>query len=199
MAEGITKVEANDPNRCQGPSKLNGQCPNKAIPNSKYCIMHGGHIQLNKERKERIRNYQLGKYQAALERHTDAPEIKSLRDEIGILRMLLEERFKTIHSETDLMLQTNIISDLITKVEKLVVSCHKLEGSMGQLLDKQALLQFASEIIGIIGEEIEDELVMKRIADKIIASLSKDRTGDNDEQSSINTSPSPTDSSGPEA
>ena len=59
--------------------------------------------------------------------------------------MILEEVLNKCKDSKDLILKSSVISDLVVKVEKLVSSCHKMEGSMGQLLDKSAILQFAAE------------------------------------------------------
>lgn len=83
----------------------------------------------------------------------------------------MEERMATCHDATDLILQSGPISDLVMKIEKVVGSCHKLEGAMGQLLDKQAILLFASQVIQIISEHITDAALVNLIADKITQSL----------------------------
>jgi hypothetical protein len=105
-----------------------------------------------------LRNYRLATFhlRARLEQLGVSPGIKSLRDEIAILRALLEQRLEQCKDTTDFILQSGPISDLKLKIEKLVASCHHLEGSMGQLLDKQAILQFASVVIDIISEELKD-------------------------------------------
>jgi len=174
MADGIFKADGeDDPNRCQGTTKL-GQCPNKAVllPSGKYgtyCLCHGGNKQVENEEKQNKRLYHLGKFQAQLEQQADHVNIKSLREEIGILRMVMQERFQMIKDSTDLMLHSGPITDLVMKIEKLVASCHKLEGSMGQLLDKQAILHFASQVVGIVGEVLQNEEdKIQAIGDRII-------------------------------
>ena len=179
----IPKIESDDdPNRCQAVT-AQGQCRNKAIvlPSGNYgtfCICHGGNKQVESEEKRDKRLYQLGKWQNQLEQQADHVNIKSLREEIGILRMVLQERFSVLKDTTDLILASGSITDLIMKIEKLVASCHKLEGSMGELLDKQAVLQFASSIISIISDEITDNDTVNRIADRIMAEMSNDKKDD---------------------
>jgi len=168
-----------DPNRCQGIMPTKGQCQNMAAKTEggkygQFCMAHGGNRFLQSEEKCSLRNYQLDKFKARLSRHADSPGIKSLRDEIAILRMVMEERLNRCKDETDLVLQSGPISDLVMKIDKIVGSCHKLEGSMGQLLDKQALLQFASEVVEIVCEEIEDEAQMERIGNKIMQAVGRD-------------------------
>lgn len=119
-----------------------------------------------------MRNYRLTKWQARLSEKADAEGLKSLRDEVGILRICLEERLEQCKEPMDLILHSGPISDMVMKIERVVSSCHKLEGSMGQLLDKQAILQFAQVIIGIIGEELAgQENKIATIADRIVESV----------------------------
>lgn len=184
MADNITRITSpDDPERCQGMTAL-GQCKNKAVqdqdhPDLKYCSIHGGANKLVERKKESMRLYHLAKWNVELERHAGHPGIKSLRDEIGILRMMLEYKLNSIHTPVDLILQSGPISEMIMKIEKIVASCHKLEGSIGQLLDKAAVIQFAGEIIGIISEELQDveghDAIIQRVADKISTSLSREQ------------------------
>jgi len=178
MAENIEKMEfEEDPERCQGRC-ANGQCPNKGLRKSDgtvypFCKVHGGYSSEASENKENYRNYQLTKFQARLQRHATSPQIKNLRDEVGILRMMLEEKLNHCSDANDLIMQSGAISDLVLKIEKLVGSCHKLEGSMNQLLDKQAILQFASEVITEISTEIRDAVVLDRITGKLMAAIGR--------------------------
>jgi len=174
MAQGdyiIERVAADSPDRCQCIIRSKGQCLNKVVEGSQYCAVHGGNKAAEAQAKARISNYKLVKWQEKLKRHASSDNIKCLRDEIGILRMTLEERLELCHDSHDLMLQSHVISDLVIKIEKLVKTCHSLEGSMGQLLDKQALLQFAGKVIEIIGNSIEDEAILTTVADQILQAV----------------------------
>ena len=166
MSEPIERAPYPEhPNRCQT-TNTRGQCHNLGAmqPDGKRlktCLPHGGKLKSTK------RNYNLTKWRARLDAKADAVGIKSLREEIGILRIMLEERLERAQDPMDLILQSGPISELVMKIERVVTSCHKLEGSMGQLLDKQALLAFATSVIGIITECVEDETVRQSIAERI--------------------------------
>lgn len=164
-----------DPNRCQATIRSKGQCINKAYTGSRYCLAHGGNVAKKEQEKVSLRNYHLTKFYARAQRMGESTQVKSLRDEVGILRMMLETKLNECQTDYDLMLSSSIISDLIIKIEKVVNSCHKLEGSMGELLDKSAILQFASSVINIIGSEIADEEVISRIANRILQELGDDQ------------------------
>ncbi len=170
--EAHVRCELDSPNRCQNVSDAKGQCVYEAVDGGTNCLSHGGNKQLEAQRNKSMRNYRLTQWQAKLQSKSESSGIKGLREEIGILRIIMEERLNMCKDETDLMLHSAQISDLAMKLERLVTSCHKLEGSMGQLLDKAALLQFAALVIEIIGTELEgQDNLMNTIADKICAAV----------------------------
>lgn len=170
------RVEEDDPNRCQAVMATKGQCRNKARDGSQFCPAHGGNVAVQKLEKEEQQMYRLKKYQVRLEEFADGDKIKSLRNEIGILRILIEERMNICHTDLDLMLHSSALSDLVTKVEKLVTSCNRLEGQLGAMLDKTQALQLGSEIVEIVARHVENEETLESIANEIIETISRPKT-----------------------
>jgi hypothetical protein len=165
------------PNRCQA-TNAKGQCNNLGLVledglYSEYCLAHGGNQAQAQQKKNSLRNYRLtvARWKTKIDEKAEATGIKSLRDEIAILRVCLEERLNGCHEAADLILQSGPISDMVMKIERVVGSCHKLEGSMGHLLDKQAILQFAQVVIGIISKNITDESQINIVADEILTAV----------------------------
>lgn len=136
---------------------------------SKYCSIHGGVAELAKQEQDSKNMYRLAKFGSRIAEFSSHTQVKGLRDEIGILRMILEERLNKCQDNDELILSSNVISDLVMKIQAVVTSCHKLESSMGQLLDKQQLIQFAESMINVICSEISDPDMLARIAKKIEA------------------------------
>lgn len=167
------RVEDGDPNRCQAVKPSRGQCNNKAVDGSRYCLAHGGNKAIEANRKTGLRNLLLTRYRAAVERLVDSDHLVSLRDEIGVLRLLLQTKLELCQSETDLALESAPIGDIIVKIEKLVKSCSILEERADLLLTKQQVLGFASKVVGIISEEINDPEVVDRIANRIIVTIAQ--------------------------
>ncbi len=161
------RVEADAPDRCQGKFKL-GQCPYRASPDSTYCPMHGGHLATNVANAERTRMYRLAKWQQRVSEFADNDQVKGLREEIGILRIIMEETLNMCQDSSQLMLYSSKISDTALKIEKVVSSCHRLEASTGILLDKQAALQIAGTIVEIIGRHVQDADTIELIAEEVI-------------------------------
>lgn len=134
-------------------------------------MAHGGNHAVAKEKRDAMRNYNLTKWRAAVAQKAESGEVKSLRDEIGILRVVLEERLNRCNDAYDLVLQSGPISDMVMKIERIVTSCHKLEKAMGQHLDKQAILQFATLVIGIVTEVIDNPAQVEAISDRLLAAV----------------------------
>jgi len=163
-----------DPRRCQAATRIQGQqCKNLAVEGSQYCQAHGGQAAIKRAEKAKLFNYRLTKFRARVEDLATNPAIKSLREEIGVLRMVLEETINRCADEHDLMLASTKISNLIASIERLVSSCHKLEINLGQLLDRNKAMHLADEMIQIITSEIQDEEAIKRIAVGVTSAMSR--------------------------
>lgn len=160
------RVEADDITRCQANHK-HGQCSYKQVDGSKYCPMHGGNKAVEARQKLVIRQYNLAQWQSRVNDFSDHESVKSLRDEIGITRMILENMITKCSDTSELLLYSSKIGELVSKVEKLVVSCNRLEGSMGMLLDKAAALNLAGQIVEIISRHVSDEQAIDSIAGEI--------------------------------
>ena len=172
-ADGI-----DDPERCQYANCTNKGLVDSDDPTIKYpnCLVHGGNKQEESRQKNSVRNYKLEKWKFAndFERHCTSPRIKDLRDEIGLLRMLMEERLKMCTDAHQLMMWSGPIMELASRIEKIVSTCNKLEKSMGQHLDKTTILSFASGIINIISENIAEPQIVEKIANEILELVASD-------------------------
>lgn len=146
MADDIVRVEYEaDPERCQGMA-AHGQCMNKRVPGTEKCKYHQAQLIKNQQ----ARNFRLTKWQQRVNEFADNDQAKSLREEIGILRMVLEETLQKCESSVDLVLQANKISTLVSQIEKLVVSCHKLEQSTNYLMNTDQILRFADSFLQLL-------------------------------------------------
>lgn len=169
------RVADDSPERCQGKYER-GQCPYKQVKGSNYCPMHGGHAAVNAQKKENEKMYRLAKWRDRMSDFADSEKVKGLREEIGILRIVMEEVVNKCNDANDILMFSSKISDLAMKIEKLVSSCHRLEASTGMLLDKQAALHLASVIVKIISEYVTDEDLIDKISNDIIGAIVQTRT-----------------------
>lgn len=165
------RADDEDLDRCQAISG-GGQCNLRAVENSKFCPAHGGNQALKAEENRELRNYRLNKWKARRAAELgNSDNVTNLRDEIAILRILIEERFNQCNDAQSLLLMSSPLSDLIMKVEKIVVSCNKLESKLGNLLDRTKALQFAQVIVQIIGNYVKDEETLDKMSEEILQAL----------------------------
>jgi hypothetical protein len=163
-------VEPDAPDRCQAVHNK-GQCRYKACENSTYCPMHGGNKAQAAKAELVKRQYQLAKWQASVDSFADEDQVKSLRGEVGIARLILQEIVAKCQTSNDLLLFSGKITDMLMRVEKLVVSCHRLENNLGLVLDKSAALNLATMIIEIIGKHVTDDDIIGKIAEDLAKAI----------------------------
>lgn len=156
-----------DPERCENVDG-HGQCRYKRAKPSAFCPRHGGNQALAAQEKEKIRNYQLGKWRTRVNQFADNPEVKSLREEIGILRMMLETVLGKCQDENDLLIYCGKIQELVGQIQKVVAECHRLEERTGVLLDKQTILTLADTIVKIIADHVVDPDILEMVGAKMV-------------------------------
>lgn len=143
----------------------------KVVEGSEFCPRHGGAKQANKRKVEAANQYRLSVWQHRLNEFAESDSIKSLRAEVGILRIILEEMMNKCHDRTDLVMYSSKISDLAIKIEKLVSSCDRLERNMGEMMDKPTALKFASKVVDIVGRHVTDSRQLDSISHEILEEL----------------------------
>lgn len=154
-----------DPRRCKL-SIGQQQCTDEAAPGSEYCLKHRGVDHTN---EQNVRLYLLAKadQQARLHQLADHEEIRSLREEIALARMLTEQRWNLIKTDADLMMACGSINTLLLTIERLVKSAHTIEQNLGILLSKSAVLTLGQTICRIIVDELEGIENYEEIVDSI--------------------------------
>jgi len=139
-------------------------CNNDAVEDSDYCIKHGGSLVRKRKKVEGLRNYRLNRYKQRADELVENDKLKDLRDEVAILRILLEERFNACENPSELILHSNNIADLVLKINTLVTSCHKLDMQLGDMLDRTTIIEMADKIIDLISDEVTDADALDRIS-----------------------------------
>jgi hypothetical protein len=103
-------------------------------------------------KQEMVRQYNVTRWKSKMDHFSGHSEVKSLREEIGVLRLLMETALNKCDSEMDLLLYSNHISSMAMKIKEAVMAAQKLESAMGMLLDRAATMQLTGEIVDIIGK-----------------------------------------------
>ena len=166
----VEPVEPDSPERCQAVYGA-GQCRYKRSPGSEFCPMHGGNKGQAAQTALVKRQYQLAKWQADVDAFADEDQVKSLRGEIGITRLVLQSMLDKCRDTSDIVIYSSKIGDTVARIERLVTSCHRLESNMGLLLDKPRIIVLAQLIVDIIGQHIEDDDTIALIANGIVDAI----------------------------
>lgn len=168
------RCEETDPNRCQGIIRSGpaaGQCWFKAIPNSKFCIRCGGASQAAKNENTLLRNYRLQQYAARVGELASNSEIKSLREEIGIVRMTLESLLNSCKTQNEVLIYIDKINSLVDNIKKLIESSQKLEEKNNNLLDRKVVIVIGDSIVSLLAQYITDPDQLNEIGGKICESI----------------------------
>lgn len=155
----IIRVEEDDPERCQS-GHAYGQCRFRAFPGMKYCPIH------SRAPKENLRNYDLNSFKM---KNPDSPTVKSLREEIGITRAVLERKLNSCRDDTDLLLNIPVITNLVNTISDTVVKCHKVEKDLGKYVDVVQLQEYSIRIVDAISLVVSDPVVLGKIGEAILA------------------------------
>lgn len=155
------------------------RCTNLVCTNSRHCPMHGGNAGAQAYEKKSLNMYRLARYQQRMTEFAEHDKVKSLQSEIGILRMLLEEKMNACQTQMELTLAAGPISDLVLKIDRLVNSCHKIDNQLGNLLDKHRVQTLASTLLNIVNDvvsnceltEVQKGEVLSSIAEGFLQTL----------------------------
>jgi hypothetical protein len=165
-------VKPDDPTRCQGISKNGEQCYYKSVDGYEYCPRH-----LHNRKKKEMRRYLSEKWRATLDRHIDAEGVYNIREELGVLRLMLETVLNRAQDEQELELRAPQISDLVLKIERVVGTSVKLEEKLRNLLDAETVHQYAINVTNSVMEVLQDvemsdkerDAFLNKLADKVEA------------------------------
>lgn len=180
---GFIRVSPEDPNRCQA---VHGdqQCPYRAQGTRRpdgtwdgfqFCIRHSGYARKAAEKADH-RLYLTAKWKEQIGFQADHPRLRSLNEEIGILRMTLNARLDQCSDEAFLMMQAGGIVEMTREIGKLVTTAHKIEQSMSHLLDKNQAMAWVQELLVIISDYVTDPEQLQQLSDRMINSLAQRTT-----------------------
>mgnify|MGYP003498963226 FL=1 len=173
-------TDERDPFRCQGIIQGGthaGQCFYKALVGSKCCALHGGNKAVEAEKKQAVRNYRLQQYEERVGQLSNNPDIKSLREEIGITRMVLENILNQCDNANKLLIYTDKISQLVNQITKVVEACQRMDEKSGSLLDRKLVMIIGDAIVTILADYIKDPDILNAIGVKICECISSAASG----------------------
>lgn len=158
--------------RCQA-SKGDHQCIEPVVPGTQYCERCG------KSRKalstESIRQYNLAsaEVRAKFEHFLDQPGLRSLREEIALVRILIERLYNRVEGNDTLLLSNAAqLNQLFLTLERLVKTTHQQEQSLGELLTRDQVVALARQFVEIVIDEIAHFEGYEAVADRIVDRVS---------------------------
>jgi hypothetical protein len=146
-------TDPTDPRRCQAPDAT-GQCWGVKLEGLDYCVIHAG---AHRPPEEGLRQYLLTKAhdRARLAMLADHDDLKSLRDEIGLTRMMIEELWNSAQSAAERLNVFGRVRLHIADLEKLVKTCNQIEERLGTLLAKPTLLRVGQQICNALVKRLD--------------------------------------------
>jgi hypothetical protein len=173
----LKRCHDDDPNRCQGITK-SGQCTQLAEESSDFCKRHARKSSADIE-KARLRHYLLSNpmLQEKMERQSGIEEVRSLREEIHLARVMVETRLDLIEegNKGDMLAAFSSINTYLQTIEKLTSSCHKMEISLGHLLTKSSVFSLGQDMVAILAEELQGiddyEETIDRISERLVVAI----------------------------
>ncbi len=173
MAETVERVtDPADPERCQAQVRF-GQCDKRSIPGTHLCPLHSRYSDVQ---KRELKNYRLDKFNQRVTELSTNDNLKHLNEEIGILRITLESVINSCGGDAQkLIYQSDHVGDLVAKIEKLVVSCQKLDIQNNQMLTIEQLNSLIDSLINIISRYLSGDQ-LKMCCAEIAASITHDQS-----------------------
>lgn len=154
LATEITKVAEDSPDRCQAVIGKTGQCLNAKVTGTNYCPVHGGARAAKHLEQQSLNRYRAALWKSKIGAMSSGDNIKDLRDEIGILRVMLDEQLESCTNSAVLLQNSGRIGDLVMKIERTVSTCQRIDKELGQFIDKQTAVRIGQEIVSILAEQI---------------------------------------------
>lgn len=168
------RVAPDDPERCTRPIP-SGQCNYRALPGQKVCRRHGGQLDVAERYESNLYRLNKARHRDRLNELSSHEKIKSLREEIGLCRILIEERFNSIKTDTDLMAASSALNSMFLTLERLVKTTHQMEQSLGELLARSTVMALGQHIVQILMEELKNvegyEAIVDRTCDRLYTAI----------------------------
>lgn len=158
-----------DPRRCKA-SVGTDQCRTVAVEGSDYCSIHAGSYQ---PPEKGLRQYYLARAQdrARLAAFAEHDDIKSLRDEIALTRMMIEAIWNSAQSDIERLSVYGRVNAHILTLEKLVKTCNQLEERLGTLLEKSAILRVGQQICEVLVSRLSGLPNYEQLVDPLMADV----------------------------
>jgi hypothetical protein len=173
-------IRLDDPQRCKKVTP-SGQCEHRSLDGSDFCQIHGGALAA---RASERRQYLLDsvRHRERLQQFSEHSAVFSLKEEIGMSRLLIETRFNTLNDDEALVAAIPQLDKLMLTLSTLVDKAAKLEIQLGNVLTKDVVYALAQMFVTIVAEEVnqfpDHEEVVDRITSRIAEAVAQSKNPD---------------------
>lgn len=147
--------------RTTDPDQKCAHCDVKKLTGSDYCAAHGGWRAHDKHKRTVARLYRTQHDVASFADHQQA---NTFREEIGVLRLLLQKTLDNCQDDHDLLLRSQQINQLVNSISSAVTGVTRLEQTLGKLLSEDQAHEFLTALVEIISSHVTDPLTLEAIA-----------------------------------
>jgi uncharacterized protein YunC (DUF1805 family) len=161
-------IDISDTRRCQS-SSHKGQCTEISVLGTDHCVKH---TNLEKVNAVRTRKYFLSTADQSLyEHYADDNQLTSLRDEIAILRMMMQNTLSTAQSEVERVNAYSKVNYFILSLERVMKTCISLEMKLNELVGKAALMRLGQQLCQILVNRLTGVPNYEQLIDAIIKDM----------------------------
>jgi len=141
------------------------RCRGKAMKGMDKCRMHGGALA-----KSTLKHGLYSKYTPVLlrniyEEFANDPNIKSLRQEIGMARALAAQFLRSFANKK--VIDPELLTSVLEQIRRLVATCSKIEDGEKYHIDISVFHIVLNQISQIVVEEVKDEKIRDKIATRL--------------------------------
>ena len=140
---------------CEAKNKEGLRCTQPANEGSPFCSLHGP----RRAKPPTIYDWAKNDYLKSLEERVQEfkdPRTFNLREEIGILRVVLERMLNSVHDDPSLLLASSEIQQTILTIERLLKTTHDMERQTGELMSRDEVREVTATLLQIMVEVLED-------------------------------------------
>lgn len=161
----------NKRHKCQAKVKNGGRtgqpCTRWAVEGAKFCAKHKG-LKVGRPlitgRQSRYKNETLGE---SINKFRNDPDIKCIRDEIAVLRALLENAMKRIEDSASAIALTPALEELCNNIGKQVERLVKIEDGLKLTVSVVDIHVMVNQVVEILSQEVDDERTLDKIKKRL--------------------------------
>jgi hypothetical protein len=133
--------------------------------------MHGGNKGQEAHKKNAVHDYRIQQWQERVDELAGSYNVKSLRGEIGLLRMALEQILLVAKTPAQLLLYTDKLQSISRDIRGHVEVCQKIEERNKELLSKTEIMNIADAVINIMSNFILDPDDLLEAGEQLYATI----------------------------